>query len=159
MTTPLSSDILEAQFGPTSIDVLHDTEQERLIATTVVSSGQRLELSHVHFRQNNDEFQAIRQAMTQGMSMGKAFREAGVAFERAKQQVEQVALPASLQRWFLIAGEATLVTVTILAGDKRLPFADIFELYSPAVTWPEPAHRSKRQAITDELAALAKAVA
>jgi len=159
MATPLSSDILEAQFGPTSIEILYEHGQDRLISTKVTASDQRLELSHVRFRQTADNLQAIRSAMASGQSMGKAFRDAGIAFQRATPHVSRVALPSSLQAWFLIAGEATVVKVTILAGDKQQPFADIFELYSPAVTWPQPVSPTKSQAIASELAYLAEVVA
>lgn len=132
----LSSDILEQQFGPTRLQIITQRHLERIICT-LDASGQRLELSYVHFLPAIvEQYTEIYQQIETGKSVGKAFREAGVAFRRDDQSTQSLALTATLAKWFGQQGQATAVQTRIYVGDQRLHVADIFELYNPTVTWP-----------------------
>lgn len=139
----LSSDILERQFGPTRVEILHQNAAGRLIQTVACDSGQVLELSWVVFRPAGvREFAAIHQTVVAGQSMGKAFREAGVRFSRRTRMVTRRALPAGFSRRFACSGPGTVIEVDIEAGDRLVRYARILEVYSPAVRWPETAAKS-----------------
>jgi len=132
----LSSDILENQFGPTSLRILAHQDFERIICT-VDSKGRNLELSHVTFQPAIEEkFSSIYKQIRDGLSMGKAFRQNSVPFTRQDQNVSQVALTPKLEDWFAAKGKATAVRTKIYAGKPKQHIADIFELYSPLVKWP-----------------------
>ena len=137
MSNLLSSDILEAQFGPTELTVLYQDETSRIICTKAKSGGQLLELSFVDFsRVGIEKFPEVHWVVTAGTSMGKAFRAAGVPFKRKEQLVDNPVLAAHFGRQFGSAGAATVITVSILAGPDQTPYAEILEIYSPAVHWP-----------------------
>jgi hypothetical protein len=135
----LSSDVLEQQFGPTSVEILHQDARTRVICTKVISSGQILELSRVEFIQSGaDMFPDVHAAVVAGQSMGKAFRAHGIAFIRQAEAVYRHILPDGFNRRFGSKGEATIVVVDVFAGDSRTPYAHILETYSPVVAWPAP---------------------
>lgn len=83
MAAQLSSDILEAQFGPTRLEILRQDDASRVIRTIAIASGQVLEVSRVaFFAQGAAAFPDIHRAVLAGSSMGKTFSGRGVAFER-----------------------------------------------------------------------------
>ena len=133
----LSSEILERQFGPTEVEVLHQDERTRLICTRVIATGQILEVSSVSFIEAGAlVFPEVHQAVLAGESMGKAFLEAGVEFARDVQATQRQKLPVEMIRQFEAEGPVTIVEVTILVGPDQTPYAEIIETYSPAVDWP-----------------------
>jgi hypothetical protein len=137
MSDVLSSDILEAQFGPTELTVLYQDASSRIICTKAKPGGQMLELSFVNFNQAGaGQFPEVHQAVKAGTSIGKAFRDAGIAFKREEQLVDSQALAARFGQQFGSQGAATVMTVSILAGPDQTPYAEILEIYSPAVRWP-----------------------
>jgi hypothetical protein len=120
MSDLLSSDILEAQFGLTELTVLYQ------------------ELSFVNFsRAGATQFPEVHRAVTAGTSMGKAFRAAGVAFKREERPIASQALAARFGRLFGNEGAATVITVSILVGSDEMSYAEVLEIYSPAVRWPD----------------------
>jgi anthranilate synthase/aminodeoxychorismate synthase-like glutamine amidotransferase len=122
----LSSEILERQFGPTELEVVSQSDTQRVIRTKLKSSGQVLEESKVRFlAEGRKAFPAIHQEIAGGQSMGKAFKEAGVDFIRE-----------TIKTAKNDAGE-TEVNVRALVGPARLAYADILETYAPEVVWPE----------------------
>jgi hypothetical protein len=134
----LSSDILESQFGPTEIAVLYQNVAERISCTQAVKSGQALELSHVTFIQPGaKKFPRTHQAVLAGQSIGKVFRNDGIEFRREVSAAYHQTLPANLGRWFGNHKPATVVAVSILAGNDKTAYAEILEIYSPAVSWPQ----------------------
>lgn len=141
MSDALSSDILEDQFGPTKLTVLWQNGMSRIICTEAAATKQVLEVSLVTFAPLGVKaFQSVHKAVSGGASMGKAFRKYGVSFQRRTRGVypcPEPALPPEFARIFNAAGRATVVAVTILAGPSGVPYADILEVYSPAVSWPE----------------------
>jgi hypothetical protein len=138
MTDELSSDILEKQFGPTQIDVLHHDEEVRFVQTRVKETGQILELSFVGFHAPVvDKFEEIRQEVMNGKSLGKAFRDRGVAFVRQQQVAVRLELPDVFGKKFASSGLVTVVAATIVVGDEQLEYAEVLETYSPDVSWPE----------------------
>lgn len=159
----LSSDILEEQFGPTYVEVLLQEDAERVIRTKT-ADGRTLELSRVSFRRAGDEeFKTVQKAVEAGASMGKAFRERGLAFVRMTRSVhgcETGRLPAGLRRHFGDGGDRggtfTVVEVSVLVGPRRTHYADILEVYAPAVAWPAaaPAATEKTRAAIGSFAAL-----
>ena len=70
--------------------------------------------------------------------MGKAFRDAGIDFIRESRSVTKSKVPAVFSAHFNSSAPATVVEVTILVGSERTPYADILEVYSPAIEWPGP---------------------
>src|SRR5665213_2595733 len=129
----LSSDILEQQFGPTEISVLHQDGSARLICTRASADGQVLEVSRVRFMPGTDQFPKTHQAVLDGQSMGKAFRADGIKFERKVKTAYRQFLPASFNQWFDNNEIATVVAVSILVGPNETRYAEILEIYSPAV--------------------------
>ena len=138
--TMLSSDILEEQFGPTQVDVLLQDDQTRIIRTRVVATGQILEASRVTFDSKGVKaYPKIHKTVVAGQSMGKAFRDTGIAFVRKTESVASQKVPAVFAEQFKNTQPATVVAVTILVGPKKTQYAQILEVYAPEVKWPEPA--------------------
>ncbi len=138
MTDGLSSDVLESQFGPTEIKVLHHDDEIRIIKTQVIATGQILEISFVAFRApQNEEFEPIRQEIMAGKSLGKAFRDHGVTFTREQQVAQHRELSDYFNKQFASSGQATVVAATLVVGDDSTPYADVLETYSPDVSWPQ----------------------
>ncbi len=139
MSDDLSSDILERQFGPAEIKVLLQDGAARVICTES-AGGQVLELSRVFFKQPVAEGLAdVHREILSGTSMGKAFRQRGIVFKRRTRGVYLCGpgrLPAAFRARFGERGPATVVDVSIVAGPRLAPYADILEVYSPAVSWP-----------------------
>jgi len=143
----LSSDILEAQFGPTELEVLKQNLFYRLSRTYTVATGQNLELSAVSFvAETVGLFPEVEKLMRGGMSMGKAFRSQSLPFERREQSVRRIEVTPELSKFFGIDGPCTVVLVTIVAGEVQ--YAHIFEVYSPAVYWEGA--RESRPTLVDE---------
>lgn len=137
MSDLLSSDILERQFGPTELTVLHQSGNSRIISTRAKANGQLLELSFVNFiAAGVDKFPEVHEAVVAGTSMGKAFRDAGVAFSRKERIVDNQTLLENFGRQFGGEGPATVINVLILVGPDKIPYAEVLETYSPAVRWP-----------------------
>lgn len=133
----LSSDILEAQFGPTRIEVLFQNNDQRVIQT-LSTSGQVLEISLVDFDPvGTAAYSAVHQLIIQGTSIGKAFQSADILFHRRILSVVQREIPAVLAERFGSQNPASVVRVGIYVGEKNVHYADIFEIYHPEVTWPE----------------------
>jgi hypothetical protein len=133
----LSSDVLEAQFGPTELEILQQDAETRIICTKVRQTGQILELSHVTFSdEGRVAFPEIHQAVLAGESMGKAFRRADIKFRRVVHSAYTYDIPASLAGQFGSRGQATIVNVSILIDTQTL-YAKILEIYSPQVHWPQ----------------------
>jgi len=109
----------------------------RIISTKSKSNNQILELSWVTFNlQGISAYPAVHATVWQGKSMGKAFRSAGVAFARDIQAISKSSIPEQLTKLFGRNGLATCIDVSILVGPQKIPYAQILEVYSPAVTWP-----------------------
>ncbi|HEX5743887.1 MAG TPA: hypothetical protein VFX84_00325 [Candidatus Saccharimonadales bacterium] len=137
MSDPLSSDILEEQFGPTVVKVLAQDVDRRVIST--LAGGQALEFSMVTFsRGAAAAYPEVRRDISGGMSMGKAFRGRGIPFERRTRAVYSYDLRGGFRGRFGADGPATVVEVSVLAGKDAMPYADILEVYAPGVDWPEP---------------------
>ena len=132
----LSSDILEAQFGPTSVKILLQNEGLRIIQT-VTENGRVLETSLVRFLPEGVRaFPEVHAAIRAGQSMGKAFKEHGIKFVRSE-------LFACKYRG------VTVVGVTALVGPLKLPYAQITETYISDVVWPKYFGQLTEQAIKD----------
>ncbi len=138
----LSSDILEGQFGPTEVKILLQDGLERIICTRT-PDGRILELSRVSFKlPGTEEFADVHSQVLSGASMGKAFRDNDIPFKRMTRAVYKCAagrLPAVFRERFGVDGPATVVDVSILVGPRETAYADILEVYSPAVSWPAAA--------------------
>jgi anthranilate synthase component II len=135
---PLSSDILEQQFGPTEVEVLFQDGHQRVIKTKLVATGETLEISFVRFQQTGTEaFPQIHSEIVGGTSMGKAFHKHGVAFRRQERPGGRSAIPSELASYFNELGDGQVLKVSITVGDEQLPYAEIIETYSPKVKWPE----------------------
>lgn len=149
----LSSDILEDQFGPVGVEVLRHQDGQRIIRSRRLSDDATLELSWVTFRpEGQAAFAEISQDMARGQSMGKAFRDRGLAFRRRTAGTYSYELPPALAQRFGGDGPATVVLVSIEGGLDNIPFADILEIYGPVVRWPDPA-----SPITPQIAAQIRA--
>ncbi|MEK7059414.1 MAG: hypothetical protein AAB971_01515 [Patescibacteria group bacterium] len=149
MTDILSSDILERQFGPTEIDVLHHLDEIRVIQTRALSTGQTLEISLVEFDSlGTREFEAAHQEILAGKSIGKTFRDHGIEFVRDQQAAEIRVLPPGFGKQFGNVQFATVVSVAIFVGANRLPYAEILETYSPEVIWPEASDQLSREQLS-----------
>ena len=139
MSEILSSDILERQFGPTELEILWQDDKTRIICTKVADGGQVLELSQVAFHQAGiDGFPDIHKEIVDGKSMGKAFAGQGIDFNRqvrAAYEYDQRTLPAGFTERFGTVEPATVIDVSIQVGPGGTPYADILEVYSPAVSW------------------------
>lgn len=150
ITSRLSSDILEEQFGPTSIDILHQDSAVRIIRTIAAKTGQVLELSLVRFLPSAAEaFPDIHRAVLSGQSIGKAFRAAGATFRREQQFACKQQLPPAIHAAFGNDQPATVVSVIIPAGDNAVPYARITETYTSAASWPHLSGKITPQAQTD----------
>lgn len=126
MTGILSSDILEEQFGPTEIEIVSQDDSKRVIRTKVIGSGQVLEESVVQFLPEGvAQFPQTHQTVMDGLSMGKAFRKDNIDFVRRVREVSRQ------------PGKETVVSVLIMVGPNKTPYAEILETYSPEVNWPE----------------------
>jgi hypothetical protein len=156
----LSSDVLEAQFGPTELQVISQDDTRRFIATRATKTGQILELSRVIFRADAAAFGAVHKDIMNGASMGKAFRAHGLPFRREVHSTYAADVPALRQR-FATDGQATVIVLTVVGGEDAAPYADILEIYSPAVAWPAARQQPDQDtvqrlaAFTSELSELA----
>lgn len=131
---PLASEVLEAQFGSTELHILFQNKHDRIITSTASATGIVLELSWVTFKATADVHET-HQAVLNGVSMGKAFRESNIAFERITLSSAVVPVP-SLLVGILGSDAATAIEVQICVGPDKQPYAHILELYNVAVQWP-----------------------
>jgi hypothetical protein len=136
MPSVLSSDILEAQFGPTEVEILHQDKSERIICTKLVETRQVLEVSHVRFiYEGVSRFPEVHESVLKGWSMGKAFRDAGIEFRRNVHAGFKYNLPPHFTKIYGSEDAANVLRVEIQVGPSGLPYADILETYHPAVDW------------------------
>ena len=152
----LSSDILEQQFGATRIKILAQTSKLRIIATEVIETGKILEVSSVEFLEVPEEFKSIHEQVVNGESMGKAFKQNKVQFNRSTKGVWQSTVPVLFQNLFNTTADATIVDVLVTVGPQSIAYARITETYSPNVIWPEA---SKENVPTHVLNSLNQTVA
>jgi hypothetical protein len=132
----LSSEILEKQFGPTRLVILKQNSRQRVVETVVVDTEQVLELSVVTFdTQNVHTFPEIHKEIMAGTSMGKAYKKAGVSFNRVVKSIVHSPLPAVLESEFDQKGLGTIIEVDILVGKQKAHYCHILEIYSSAVKW------------------------
>jgi len=135
-TTILSSDVLEQQFGETYVVVLKQDTHTRVICTKS-KKNQILEFSIVKFEQQGiDAFPEIHRAIVDGQSIGKAFREQGIAFVRVENAIEKMPLPQLFNDLVKSDDPATVISVSVLVGPEQMKYANILETYSPDVAWP-----------------------
>ncbi|TAL14618.1 hypothetical protein EPN95_02340 [Patescibacteria group bacterium] len=138
LTTMLSSDILEKQFGPTELVIIAQNANYRLIKTIAKKNQTVLEISFVRFDTPNiNIFADVHQTVLRGSSMGKAFTDAGVQFVRTPRSVDHIEVLPDIQSLFGHVGLATIVTVDIFVGPKKVHYCHITEIYSPLVAWPD----------------------
>ena len=150
MDQQLSSDVLEKQFGPTTIVILHQDSAVRAIQTVAEKTGQVLECSLVRFLPEGiAAFPEVHQAVRSGQSMGKAFRAANIEFHRETEFACRAAVPPALRRRFESQDDAMVVSVRILVGSQKIPYAQITETYTPLAVWPNQFGRPTRQALAD----------
>jgi hypothetical protein len=137
MSELLSSDVLERQFGPTRLEVLQQDDSGRIICTEAVETGKVLELSQVAFRQEGvSAFPRIHRRVLAGISMGKAFAETGMPFQRnihASYRYDQRGLPAIFSERFGTDDPPTITDLLVVVGPDSTPYAEILEIYGPDV--------------------------
>lgn len=139
----LSSDALERQFGgPTELEVLRQDDRERIICTKLSESGKILELSRVIFHpEGAAAFPDIHREVVGGKSMGRAFADNAVGFNRrvrASCRYDRPDMPAGFAERFGSEQPPTVTDVSILVGPGNVLYADILEVYSPEVSPWEP---------------------
>ncbi len=158
MSSILSSEILEKQFGLTRLKILKQDDWFRIITTEIVSSGEVLEISQVQFLSVPEELNAIHQQVVAGTSMGKAFKDAEMMFSRITSGTWKTEVPTEFQKIFNSDTNATVVKVIIQIGEKKIPYAQITETYSPAVKWPTKASTILPQEVKLQLNKIAQRI-
>lgn len=139
MNERLSSDILQEQFGPTSLEVILQSSDERIIQT--VAEDKVLEVSYVQFTPaSKQKFPETTKALERGASMGQAFRDAGIVFRRSTRFVSKIASSRLFSELFGGGEFVWVVGVDIAVGDAQYEYASIIEFYNPRVAWPEVPH-------------------
>lgn len=139
MSSQLSSEILEEQFGPTAVDVLFQDDGHRISQTRATKDNRILELSYVMFDPDGTEaFPEIHQQIRDGESIGKAFTEANIAFTRETTAVFRSHVPGVFQDKFASDQMPWITNTTILVGTDSVRYATILEMYHPDVKWPNP---------------------
>jgi para-aminobenzoate synthetase component 1 len=134
----LSSDIIEKQFGSTFIEVLFQDKNRRIICTKTQDDKKIIEISVVEFVESGiSQYPKTHQSIINGESMGKAFKKSGIEFYRQTVAAKNITLPVIFNRSFLTSKPATAVSVNIMVGHNKTPYAHITELYSPELIWPE----------------------
>lgn len=137
MISGLSSDILQQQFGPTSLFVVFQAGDERIVQT--VAGDKILELSCVRFDTiGRQQFPVVTHAIDNGASMGQAFRDAKIPFTRRTAFVSKIAASQFFKDIFTDSSPLWVVGVDVLVGGKNTPYASIVEFYNPLVVWPDP---------------------
>lgn len=149
----LASDVLEGQFdGPCTLNVLSQLEvpdEEGLGRNKVVRlveikapSGQVVELALTKFKvvtweELGTELAVTHQKVMNGAPMGKTFREHGIPFVRRVRVVNQRLLPDSFCAYFNTALPATVLILDVYIGEEGLHYAQIMEVYTNEVNWPD----------------------
>lgn len=155
----ISSDVLEQQFGTTSLQVIEQGDHERIITTSAESTDAVLEISWVRFK-NTNTHRDIQKRIRAGTSMGKAFRSQNIPFTRKIVVSGKVAAPPFAQNLFQSKAEVTLVEISVYVGLEQTHYADITELYAPEVDWPlmpsqdDQTLRAYSEAMANRLASL-----
>lgn len=150
----LSSDILENQFGKTSLHILKQTDDYRIIQTISKDDGSILELSFVTFV-NATVYSDIHQRILDGTSMGRAYRDANIPFERSVRSIRHAMIPQEIAQYIPSSHPSTIVEVSIFVGAEKNHYCDIVEIYSPEVHWPQPTTTSD-SSLPDSLIKLSK---
>lgn len=139
MTTRLSSDILEEQFGTTTVDVLFQDDKKRIIQTRLLSDDRILELSYVRFDPAGAAaFLAAHAEVRAGGSMGKVFVKHRIPFLRDSSALFRHPVPEMFQAKFQSHAMALVTNTAIFVGDEQVPYATILETFHPEVRWPDP---------------------
>lgn len=139
MTTRLSSDILEEQFGATTVDVLFQDGQRRIIQTRSLSDNRILELSYVQFDLSGTAtFLQAHAEVRAGESMGKVFAARNIPFVRDTSAVFRIPVSEVFQTRFQSSAMPLLTNTVVFIGDELVRYATILEMYHPEVQWPDP---------------------
>lgn len=153
----LSSDILESQFGGVDLHILKQTDEQRVIQTIARDDDSILELSFVTFI-NRDAFPDIHERIVNGTSMGTAYRDVNIAFERSVRSIRRAVIPQKLQRYIPSPQPSTIIELSTFVGPKKIHYCDIIEIYSSKVHWPQPLTTSDTS-VPDSLDAVSKLLA
>lgn len=139
MTTRLSSDILEEQFGATTVDVLFQDDKRRIIQTRLLGNNRVLELSYVLFDPAGTAvFPGAHAEVRAGGSMGKVFAKRHIPFLRDSSALFRHPVPKMFQAKFQSHAMALVTNTAIFVGDEQVPYATILETFHPEVRWPDP---------------------
>ena len=152
MSSELSSEVLVRQFGNLELEILNQDDRERIICNRTVPDGRVIELSKVAFRQEGvAAFPEIHQRILRGASIGAAFAEASVPFHReihASRHYEDE-VPSSFAERFGSQEPPTVTDLSVLVGADNIPYADILEVYNPAVVpWEQSPEKLSATAIS-----------
>jgi hypothetical protein len=134
----LTTDVMEAQFGPVEAEVVSQDEHNREVIVRVSETGQVLEYARVRFKSPGVEaYPEVDRSIRAGALMGKEFRNAGIAFRRRQGPPVRRKLSARLQTLFGTDEPYGLgIMASILVGPDELSYAENYETYSPAIEWP-----------------------
>lgn len=139
MTARLSSDILEEQFGATTVDILFQDGNKRIIQTRLLSDDRILELSYVQFEPAGiATFPGAHAEVRAGGSMGKVFVKRHIPFFRDSSALFRNPVPEMFQTKFQSQAMALVTNTAIFVGDEKVRYATILEVYHPDVRWPDP---------------------
>ncbi len=139
MTSTLHTDKLEAQFGPTHIEIIRHNDAERVVN---IVDGQGICRTHAitWFTESNKhddpEFNAAAEEIKNGGSLGKIFREHGYAIEKKPLTHGNVLIPDWLKGLFQMDKETAnfrIYEFIAVGGDKiSHPYGVVCEIDSPA---------------------------
>ena len=138
-SSPLVSDILEAQFGPVAVRVLAQTDTKRIVAIYVKATNQVVQYAEVDFDPAGvGLYPLIHRKIRGGAIMGKSFRAAGVPYRRGELSRTAYRLPQHLKKLFgTDQSTGTRIEVVFEVGPGYQAYARNIEIFSPAVIWPE----------------------
>lgn len=127
------SDLLEEQFGTCNTEILSQDEKTRLVA--VSSSGRVIEIAYTKFAQNGvNAFPEIHETITNGESMGKAFRINNIDFYRAVRLSKVYPVSGIIAEYFGNEHQnLQLVVVDIYVGTTKAHYAQIMEIFASDV--------------------------
>lgn len=131
----LASDILECQFGPSTLSIISQDDTTRLAAITASQPYKLLELAYVTFMEAGvATYPKVHQAILDGEPIGKAFRSRGILFYR---DIVSSSLQGLSQETAALfdsgANQAITVVVDIYVGTSRRYYARIVEAYAPDI--------------------------
>ncbi len=131
----LASDVLERQFGPTSMDILHQDDSIRVICTKSQKDGQVLEVAGTTFIDAaTKQFASAHSTVVGGRPIGKTFKELDIPFVRKIRLMHSQNLPAALYSYFGTAA-ATVMLVDLYVGSEETYYAQSLEIYNPQIHW------------------------